>query len=390
MSITEADNSLIADAHTILKRMITLADGELAFPEYESPGSDQRTVRVYKTAPNLVCVRYLIDRALGGVDVKLCEQMNSAHWKVYDMLCRILEKSDRQELSPDGINLATIKEIRAHVSDLRQREDLLTLKQSCEQIVIDFLPTVIERLAELCGGISVRQTRPRKQHKPEESEPELVHTDIQRKPDRQAIRYLLKRVSAARSLIEPVDESQLSRLQRPVSAPHEGPMPDWVKQILQDRERKEHQLNIPVAALFDPATGDAMYPERIQLPEHFPAAYRQLFAAAPIALEHLKQLAAGVETSIVADNGSRTIRVKHLPDPVAGLLLLNRIFGAVKLRLPLPWTSAYKPTNPAKHCADRAEQIIAKCGQQAAEAKQMLESLTTAITRIHTPICSAF
>lgn len=413
MSIAEATELIIEDADAILKRLIKLADGELA--EITADGT-----RIYSAPPDLITIRYLMDRALGDADVRLHQQQRLIdNWTVtiYMEIAQKVGKSGGADkiLAVDG-------PLRVSLNGWIHRQlRLAGLKRELEKILIDYLPTCIDRLAELCNGVTVRTIKtksPRKSDIPSEHpEPEAetpestsafpcypitIITDVRKPPCRRAINYLLKRMGGGEPAI--AERRQLIPIQpertmdiTPEQQKTINELPGWVRQICYNKEKKSRSGKPRISSLFDKRTGELRADVNIPLPDHYLKAWKRLTHYVKPAISKLKILAEGAATTSVTTHYKygptdevNTVDVPHKPDGAANKILIDRLFGSAKSKYKVPWNSIYDHPDYAQDAARIRENLSKRCGRRSGEAKTLFDSIRSAFEQIYPATASAF
>ena len=429
MSLAQADESIMSDADTILKRIIQTADGELA-------AITPAGVRIYSKPPDLTSIRYVMDRTLGAPGVRIHELQRNVDKRLWQALHEIYislggKGGDEGKEGADGNNGAekilapdgTVMNFMTGWIGRRQR--LAAVKKQLEESVIEYLPTCIDRLAELCSGVTVRTTKTRKPRASEkDNTPETIAitTDTLRKPDRCAITYLLNRfgtdnkspsaipkIDTAIPQTQPVNRSEPTTIKVagvPITDPDQ--LPAWVRQVMFNREEKLHKTRIPVADLFN-GDGELRPNPVIDLPTHYIEAWKRLSNCVQPAIENLKSLAEGAKTRVTINfhsgggNGSgesgnsgdyhadtKTIDITHQPDPAANRILLNRLFAGTKSRFTVTWNSIYDTPRYGQRAEGLRNNLIERCGTRAKEMVSLLDQLRTGLEQINPQRTSAF
>jgi hypothetical protein len=294
-----------------LDRLINLASGEICEIVHEG-------THIFYRAPDLRTVIYLINRAIGTPGAQIVTRevpaiMGSNIEKSYKNVLRGLENLGRKEdpLAPEGPFSAAISEQSIRdTSCLQQAADI-------EKKVIEFLPTAIARLKEICAGVIIRKDLK-----------EGTDRTYNLAPNRRAIRYVATRIDGGSFAVV----SEILERERQAAIEPPKRTADEIKAM----SRLEHSYYFNARSKFEfqrAAKQKAKLRNGAESPvAHVAAAHKLMSEFLPTALKYMNILAVGAVTRL--DYGGVTRKIEHKPDPYANQFLLDRFAGAPAAALP--------------------------------------------------------
>jgi hypothetical protein len=328
--LSEVGKLISDEAADSIDRMIALASGELVPAESVSPSPplsvspsptpslSPSSVRVYRRAPRLFPIEFIINYALGipGAEIEYYETTADASEKLQGAKCR--------ELKID-------------------HSDLLS---SCEKQIIDALPIAIERLFELAAGITVQRTHYRKPY------------TITCKPDVRAIEIIAERVAGKSTSVigelrnrfeNPDTDREYTREDiAAMSQAERIVLRDALLRKQQSNSKQDNQTSSPLAACGRGAGGEGFKPggegfngggesltagagntaptEPVAAtPAYILTANKRFSDFFPTAIRHMKSLAHGAQTIIETETERKVYT--HEPDARANAFLISRFMG---------------------------------------------------------------
>jgi hypothetical protein len=273
---------------------------------------------IYYKAPDLRSVIYLVNRAVGVPGARVNPVKASITYyrieQAYDDVLTGLQRLGRNDdpLDPNG-PFSAVSSPKA-VQDSKCLRDMSDI----EKRIIDFLPTAIARLKEICTGVIIRKVRP-----------DGVDRTYNLTPNRRAIRYLASRVDGGNySVIPDILEREREAAAEPRKCTEEEiKAMNGLELILYSNARTKFESNVRNREWVKAQRG-AESPL-----QHVAAAFKLMSEFMPAAMYHMNSLAVGAVTRL--DHNSGSTQIKHAPDPFANQYLLNRFAGRPAKNLPV-------------------------------------------------------
>ena len=266
--------------------------------------------KVYAKAPHLIAIQYILDQALGlpGAEIT-CFDIKKSHSYVHQSA---FDKSTGTII------------------------DYSELMYRIKEKFADALPIAIERLKELCTGISILHEH--KSKKEANKEDKLVVITL--KPNRQAIETVAARTLGKSNSVlgdltkkfenpetdSEVTADELAKLTPAEYEVYRGAL--YLKSEIPEPLQDPIEIAREQELILYPELGD-----EAPLPKYVQEAETALKSHLPVAMQGMKILASGAQTIIKSVTERRIIQ--HEPDIRANAFFVNRFLGkpASKLRI---------------------------------------------------------
>jgi hypothetical protein len=300
----ETANQLVVDeSESTVKQLLALANGDLC--DIRSDGT-----RIYYLAPDISSLEYAINRTLGTPGAKPVAARSSKACDVEDALADIAHELTHLDpgsdpLDPEGPLRTIIGAVAKRRAEYKRR------KEALDASFIEFLPIAIERLSELCSGVTVHREYNGK-----------TRTYTMR-PNRRAIEHISRRLQG---MAVPIVDSLNNKNMPPPDTARDYTVEDIKKMT-------SSQLAVLFKALENGEKQQKQSPAEPEpeLPAYYTAACVQMAELLPAAMNHMKTLARGATTIVESDNGERS-EINHAPDPRANQFLIDLFAGAPSAR----------------------------------------------------------
>jgi len=326
----EKANQLVADESIpTIKRLVTLANGDCC--DVLQDGK-----RIYYRAPDVVSLEHIINRALGTPGAKVIAGKTSTSADIESALSDITH--ELTHLDPNADPLDPEGPFRAILSAVAKRRAEYRRNQAeVQQQVIQFLPTAIERLTEMCSGVTIRR---------EYSGKTRTYT---LRPNRRAIEHISKRIHGSASpIVNSLDEHQ---------------EPNLTRQYTMEDIQKMTTTDLIALVTASEQGGKEAGKESETVPDppaYYTDAYVQMAEFLPEAITSMKTLAQGATTIIETDTGERD-EISHAPDPRANQFLIDLFIGAPSSRFVVNDSGPIDLTQNANAIAHYTDNILKLC-----------------------------